>query len=228
MRMRKAIVLFSGGLDSLLTLHILREQGIEPIGLHFRSWFLVPKFRDFDDFPEQETAYGFTIVNRDVSEQYTPLLLHPQFGHGSAANPCIDCKLFFMTEARKLMNEIGASFVATGEVMGQRPMSQRPEIMRMLEKRSGLKHYLLRPLSAKLLSPTIPEELGWIERDALYDFSGRSRSRQMKLAARFGITQYPSPAGGCLLAEPNFGKRYADLVSHSTSLDMQSFPLLLQ
>jgi hypothetical protein len=224
--MRKAIVLSSGGLDSLLTLHVLREQGIEPIGLHFRGWFLVPKFRDFDDFPDQETINGFTIVNRDVSEQYTPLLLHPQFGHGSAANPCIDCKLFFMTEARKLMYEIGASFVATGEVMGQRPMSQRPEIMRMLEQRSGLEGYLLRPLSAKLLSPTIPEELGWVERKSLYDFSGRGRSRQMKLADRFGITQYPSPAGGCLLAEPNFGRRYSDLVSHSASNDMQDLFML--
>ena len=217
--MKRAVVLNSGGLDSLLTLHILQRHGVEPIGLHFRSWFLLPKFRDFEAFHSEEEVGGFTILNRDISEEYTPLLLHPKFGHGSGANPCIDCKLLFLKEARKLMKDIGASFVATGEVIGQRPMSQRPEVMRLLEKQSGLEGYLLRPLSARLLSPTIPEELGWVERTKLYDFSGRSRGRQMKLAAALGITEYPSPAGGCLLAEPNFGRRFSDLISHSQQIE---------
>jgi len=224
--MKRAVVLSSGGLDSLLTLHILRKQGVEPIGLHFRSWFLLPKFRDFEAYPSEEKIDGFTVMNRDISEEYTSLLLHPQFGHGSGANPCIDCKLLFLNKARKLMKEIGASFVATGEVIGQRPMSQRPEIMKLLEQRSGLKGYLLRPLSARLLSPTIPEELGWVERTKLFDFSGRSRGRQMKLAAQFGITEYPSPAGGCLLAEPNFGRRFSDLVSHAKQVETSDLFIL--
>ena len=216
--MKRAIVLSSGGLDSLLALHILRDHGVEPVGLHFRSWFLLPKFRDYEKYPEEEKIEGFTIINRDISEKYTPLLLNPRFGHGSGANPCIDCKLLFLNEARELMKDMDASFVATGEVIGQRPMSQRLEVMRMLEKRSGLEGLLLRPLSAKLLPPTVPEELGWVERTKLYDFSGRSRGRQMKLAARFGITRYPSPAGGCLLAEPNFGRRFSELVTHEQQI----------
>lgn len=224
--MRRAIVLTSGGLDSILTLHILQKQGVEPIGLHFRSWFLVRKFRDFDPFPQEEKVRGFTILNRDVSEEYTPLLLHPQFGQGSGANPCVDCKLLFLKKAKKLMDEMGASFVATGEVLGQRPMSQRPEVLKLLEKRSGLEGYLLRPLSARLLPPTIPEELSWVERKNLYDFSGRGRGRQMKLATEFGISEYPSPAGGCLLAEPNFGRHFSELMSHSHDVQTRDLFML--
>ena len=214
MRMRKAIVLFSEGLDSLLTLAILKRQGIEPIALHFRGWFLGPKFRDFDAFPEEENRAGITIVHQDISREYTRVLLHARFGRGKGANPCVDCKLFFLVKARELMEERGASFVATGEVCGQRPMSQRPQIMDLLEKRSGLQGYLLRPLSARLLPPTIPEELGWIEREGLYDIQGRSRKRQLQLAQEFGIQEYPSPAGGCLLADPNYGRRFQDLINH--------------
>jgi tRNA U34 2-thiouridine synthase MnmA/TrmU len=224
--MKKAVVLNSGGLDSQLTLHILRNHGVEPIGLRFRSWFLLPKFKDFDAYPGEECVDGFTVINRDISEAYTELLLHPRFGRGSGANPCIDCKLLFLKEARKLMNDMGAYFVATGEVIGQRPMSQRPEIMRLLEQQSGLEGYLLRPLSAHLLPPTIPEELGWVEREELYGFSGRSRVPQMKLAAQFGMSEYPSPAGGCLLAEPNFGRRFADLATHAEHVETQDLFML--
>ena len=224
-QMRKAIVLTSGGLDSTLTLHILRMQGVEPIGLHFRSWFLVRKFRDFDTFPEEENRGGFTIINRIVPEEYIDTLLHPRFGYGSGANPCVDCKLLFLQKARELLDERGASFVATGEVIGQRPMSQRPTVMKLLEKRSGLEGYLLRPLSARLLPPTIPEELGWIDRNRLFDMSGRSRKPQMELARRFGIGEYTTPAGGCLLAEPNFGRRFSELVSHTDEIKV--FDLLM-
>jgi len=224
--MKRAVVLSSGGLDSLLALHILRDHGVEPVGLHFRSWFLLPKYRDYETYPDEEKVDGFTIINRDISEKYTPLLLHPRFGHGSGANPCIDCKLLFLDEARKLIKDMGISFVTTGAVFGQRSMSQRLEVMRMLERRSGLEGLLLRPLSAKLLSPTIPEELGWVERTKLYDFSGRSRDRQMKLAHRFGITQYPSPAGGCLLAMPDFGRRFSDLVAHAQKIETNDLFIL--
>ena len=214
---RKAVALFSGGLDSLLTLAILSRLGIETLGLHFRSWFLVPKYRDFDTFPEEVQERGFTILHRDISHEYTRILLHPRYGRGRGANPCIDCKLFFLVKARELMVERGASFVATGEVLGQRPMSQQSHIMELLERRSGLEGFLLRPLSAKLLSPTIPEELGWIDRNYLYDIHGRGRKRQMELARQFGIEEYPPPAGGCLLTQPSCGKRFFDLVKYTES-----------
>jgi tRNA U34 2-thiouridine synthase MnmA/TrmU len=215
--MRKAVVLTSAGLDSTLTIAILKDQGIEPVGLHFRAWFLVPKFRDFEDYPAVQRSMGCIIHYLDISEEYRSILLNPRYGRGSGANPCIDCKLLFLIKARELMREENASFVATGEVLGQRPMSQRQQIMRMLENRSGLEGYLLRPLSAKLLPPTIPEELGWVDRERLYDIQGRSRKRQMQLAHEYGIGEYPSPAGGCLLAEPNFGRRLADLMKYKSS-----------
>jgi tRNA-specific 2-thiouridylase len=212
--MRKAVVLTSGGLDSLLALTILSRQGTEPIGLHFKGWFLVPKFRDFEPLAEEVQERGFTILHRDISREYADILLHPRFGRGSGANPCVDCKLFFLKKAREVMVERGASFVATGEVLGQRPMSQQSHTLELLEKRSGLEGYLLRPLSARLLPLTIPEELGWVDREALYDIQGRSRKRQMQLAQDFGIHEYPSPAGGCLLAEPSYGRRFQDLIDH--------------
>jgi tRNA U34 2-thiouridine synthase MnmA/TrmU len=224
--MRKAVVLYSGGLDSRLTLEILKRHGVEPIGLKFRGWFLVRKYRELDEYPPEEQTHGFTIVNRDISEEYTDLLLHPRFGRGSGANPCVDCKLLFLIKARELMEERGASFVATGEVLGQRPMSQRLDVMKMLEKRSGLDNYLLRPLSARLLAPTVPEELGWVDRERLYDIRGRSRKRQMHLARSFGIDEYLSPAGGCLLAEPNYGRRFADLIRHSEDLRTEDMIVL--
>jgi tRNA-specific 2-thiouridylase len=212
--MRKAVVLTSGGLDSLLTLTILSRQGIEPIGLHFRGWFLVPKYRDFEPFSGEVRERGFTILQRDISREYTNILLHPRFGRGSGANPCVDCKLFFLLKARDVMFERGASFVSTGEVLGQRPMSQQRQTLELLEKRSGLKGYLLRPLTAKLLPPTIPEELGWVDRQVLYGIQGRSRKTQMQLAKDFGIHEYPLPAGGCLLAEQSYGRRFQDLIDH--------------
>jgi len=224
--MRKAVVLTSGGLDSLLTIGILRNAGIEVAGVHFYGWFNTPPYTEIDGLPDEDTQLGIRVLNSDITEEYIPHLRNPVHGYGSGVNPCIDCKLLFLKKAGSYMRSIGADFVATGEVLGQRPMSQRSGIMRMLSKRSGLGGYLLRPLSARLLMPTIPEELGWVDRNNLLDISGRGRSRQIALAARLGIEDYPSPAGGCLLTEKSFRKRFSDLVSSGKTVEARDFIIL--
>ncbi len=216
--MRKVVVLTSGGLDSTLAVEIMKREGLEVIGLYCYSWFTLPKFRDFESFPARDIVRGVPVMHVDVSHEHTNAILYPHFGYGSSVNPCIDCKLLFFRKAGELMERYGASFIATGEVLGQRPMTQRPEIMRMLEKQSGLSGILLRPLSAGLLEPTVPELKGWVKREHLFDISGRGRKRQMQLARRFGIEEYPSPAGGCRVTEKSFKARFDDLVSHTADV----------
>jgi tRNA-specific 2-thiouridylase len=211
---RKALVLTSGGLDSILTMKILEREGIEPVGVHFITWFNIPKYRLCEDFGAEEEFLGFRLLNVNLSEEYTPILLNPRYGYGSGANPCIDCKILFFKKAEELARETDADFVASGEVVGQRPMSQSSNIMRLIEKKSGLQGRLLRPLSAKLLDETIPERERWVKREQLYAVSGRGRKVQMELARQFGIERYPVPAGGCILTEKNFFVRFKELVEH--------------
>ena len=221
------IVLSSGGLDSLLAMKILDKAGLEVLGVHFFTWFNTPKYSLPEDFlGEKFNSLGFRIINIDLSEAYTETLLNPRYGYGRGVNPCLDCKILFFTKAKEMMEHTGAHFVATGEVLGQRPMTQRPDAMRLIEKRSGLSGYLLRPLSAKLLAPTIPEQLGWVDRSLLFDFSGRSRARQIELAREFGIERYPSPAGGCILTEKQFGARFRDLLRYSSKVDTTDLTIL--
>lgn len=224
--MRKVIVLTSGGLDSILALTIMKNEGLDVTGLHCFSLFTVPKYRDFEPYPARDTFMRIPRINIDVSKEQTAALLNPLYGYGSAVNPCIDCKLIFFKKARELMEEMHADFVATGEVLGQRPMTQQSNIMRMLEKRSGLEGYLLRPLSARLMNPTIPEKRGWVNRERLYDISGRGRKRQIKLASHFGIKEYPAPAGGCLLTEKSFTARFNDLVACSEDIALEDVLVL--
>jgi len=224
--MKKVIVLTSGGLDSTLAVEIMKREGLEVIGLHCYSWFTLQKFKDFQSFPAQDTKGDVPLVHIDVSPEHTDAILHPHFGYGNSVNPCIDCKLLFFLKARELMESQGADFVATGEVLGQRPMTQRPDVMRMLEKKSGLAGILLRPLSARLLPPTIPEREGWLQRKNMFDISGRGRKRQMALAKQFGIEEYPSPAGGCRVTEKNFKVRFDDLVSHTDNVGIFDLVIL--
>ncbi len=224
--MRKVIVLTSGGLDSSLAVEILKREGLEVTGLHYYSWFTLPKFEDLKSFPVRDNTRGVPLLHIDVSPEHTDAILHPHFGYGSSVNPCIDCKLLFFRKARELMESHGADFVATGEVLGQRPMTQRPDVMMMLEKKSGLAGILLRPLSARLLQSTIPEREGWVQREHLFDISGRGRKRQMALAKQFGIEEYPSPAGGCRVTEKNFKVRFDDLVSHSNDVGISDLVIL--
>ena len=205
----KAICLFSGGLDSILAAKVLEAQGIEVLAVKFISPFFGNEVLTDLSPLIREVAEKWQIVLSvvDITEDYLPMLKSPAHGYGKNLNPCIDCKILMLKKARELMEASGARFIATGEVIGQRPMSQRRDTMRIVERDSGLEGLLLRPLSAKLLRETLPEREGWVDRDRLFDFSGRSRARQMALARELNITNYPSPAGGCILTDSVLSKR---------------------
>jgi tRNA U34 2-thiouridine synthase MnmA/TrmU len=164
---------------------------------------------------ETSRRLGVPVHIIDVSEEYMDIVLHPRYGYGANVNPCVDCHLFMLTKARQHMERVGADFVITGEVLGQRPMSQYWRTLQLLEKESGLDGLLLRPLSAKLLPPTVAEQEGWVDRDRLCGFSGRSRKPQMQLAEDMGLRGYPQPAGGCLLTDANVARRLRDAVHHT-------------
>ncbi|MBU0485882.1 MAG: thiamine biosynthesis protein [Proteobacteria bacterium] len=203
-----AIALFSGGLDSILACRLIAAQGIKVKAVKF-----VSPFFDYSLLAEEEYAkeirskYGIDVCVRDVSVSYLEMLRAPAHGYGRNFNPCVDCKILLVSEARKMMAEFGASFLITGEVIGQRPMSQRLDTLRVIERDSGCDGILLRPLCAKNQKPTIPEIKGLVDREQLLDFSGRTRGPQIKLAESFGIVDFPTPAGGCSLTDPIRAKR---------------------
>jgi len=214
----KAITLISGGLDSVLAARMVKGQGIEVIPLYFQIPFCHRAKKEEsgrrDGLEVVAEALGAEVKKVDISEEFIRLLDKPRYGFGSNMNPCIDCKILMFSKAKGLMQEMGASFVVTGEVLAQRPMSQHRQALELIENRSGLKELLLRPLSAKLLPETLPEKEGWIKRDKLLGFSGRQRRPQMELAKSFGIRDYQNPAGGCLLTDEQFSRRLRDLMRH--------------
>jgi len=202
----KAVVLFSGGLDSILAVKLIHEQGIEVKGVNFKTpffgldkTFLTVKSLDMD----------LEII--DITQELLEILKKPKYGFGKNMNPCIDCHALMFKKAGEYMTKIGASFILSGEVLGERPMSQNRNSLNIIEKESGFEGRILRPLSALLLAETIPEKEGLVDRNKLLDISGRSRKRQMELAVKMEIKDYPSPAGGCKLTEPAFSKRLRDL-----------------
>ena len=209
----KAIALLSGGLDSTLAAKLVLEQGIELEALNFLTVFCTCTNRGETCLASQKAvdALGIPLKVFNVSEEYLDVVKHPKHGYGSNMNPCIDCRIFMMKKAKAHMEQTGASFIITGEVMGQRPMSQRKETMRLIEKEAELEGFILRPLSAKFLPASIPEKEGWVKREKLLDIQGRSRKPQMKLAEHYGIRDYPCAAGGCLLTDPGFAQRMRDL-----------------
>lgn len=210
--MTKAIVLFSGGLDSLLTTRILQAQGIEVIGLHLGTPFQEPS-------PQAAVwaeKFGIEMVTRRFGAEYLKMLAHPQWGYGKAVNPCIDCRIMMLQAAAELMREKNADFVATGEVAGQRPNSQKLHQLELISRKSGLGGKLLRPLSAKTLPPTEMEESGLVDRDKLFSYTGRSRSQLIRRAkTQFDIHPIPQPSTGCLLAEKSFAPRIRDLLKRN-------------
>jgi tRNA-specific 2-thiouridylase len=210
MRKGKAFSLLSGGLDSLLATRLIMDQGIEVTGLHFITpFFGYSKKGEESRFEERwKRLYGMQVRIIDVSEGYFQILRHPRYGYGKNFNPCIDCKIFLFSRARILLEEEKANFLVTGEVLGQRPMSQRRDTLRIVERDSGTEGILLRPLCAKNLAPTRPELEGLVDRQRLLDLRGRSRKPQMKLASELGLRHYPSPAGGCLLTDPVLAGRF--------------------
>jgi tRNA-specific 2-thiouridylase len=220
---RKAVALISGGLDSMLATRAVMEQGIHVEGINFFTGFCVEghthAIRNRDQAkPKRNNALwvaeqlGIKLHIVDVIEEYKSVLINPRHGYGANLNPCQDCKTFMVHKALEWMESHGFDFIITGEVIGQRPKSQRKDIMPVVARESGAGDRLLRPLCAKLLPPTLPEREGWVDREALFDFSGRSRKPQMALAARYGFEDYAQPAGGCcFLTDETYSRKLVDL-----------------
>ena len=218
----KGLSLMSGGLDSQLAIRVLQNAGAEVEAVCFSTPFF-----DISAAKTAADALGVKLRVIDFTDDEISLIENPPHGFGGAMNPCIDCHALMIKRAGELMTKLGYDFVATGEVQGQRPMSQNKQSLGIVEKCSGLKGRLVRPMSAKLLEPTIPELEGKLDREKLLDISGRGRERQIALAAEFGIVDYPSPAGGCKLTEEGFCRKLKDLKDHEGLGNRKLVELLL-
>jgi tRNA U34 2-thiouridine synthase MnmA/TrmU len=224
----KAIALLSGGLDSTLAAKVLLEQGIELEALNFLTVFCTCTNKGETCLASQKAvdALGIPLKVFNVSEEYLEVVKRPKHGYGSNMNPCIDCRIFMLKKAKAYMEGSGASFIVTGEVLGERPMSQRKDALRLIEKEARLEGFILRPLSAKLLPASIPEREGWVDRERLLRIQGRSRKPQIELAEHYGIHDYPCPAGGCLLTDPGFSRRMKDLILHTPDFSLNDVHLV--
>ncbi len=205
------------------------EQGIAVEALNFTSPFCTWTAKNAGCKSEavrvaQEFNIPIKVMNKGV--EYLEIVRRPKHGYGKGMNPCIDCRIFLLRKAKEYMAESGADFVITGEVLGQRPMSQRRDTLRVIERESGLEGLLLRPLSAKFFEPTIPEKKGWVDRSKLLAIKGRSRKEQMQLADELDVKNYPCPAGGCLLTEVSFVSKVRDIFDHTDQLNLRDFRLL--
>lgn len=217
----KGIGLLSGGLDGILAIKIFQEQGIDIEGVTFETPFF-----SADKARNAAGQIGIPLIVMNITEEYLVMLRAPRYGYGRNLNPCIDCHTLMLRVAGRRMEETGADFLFTGEVLGQRPMSQTKQSLHIVTKNSGYDGYIVRPLSAKLLSETIPEKEGKIDRERLLDIQGRGRKRQIEMARHYGISRYPPPAGGCLLTDPMFSKRLRDLFEHENSYTIRDIELL--
>jgi len=217
--------MLSGGLDSTLALALVRRLGIEVKAVTFYTGFCITETqrrkggRPDGTVPRNEALRAAADLEVEIEyvdisgPEYLDMLVRPRWGYGANANPCVDCRVFMMRKARAIMEAEGADFVFTGEVLGQRPKSQRRDTLRIIERESGLDGRLLRPLSARLLPPTLPEQQGIVDREQLLDISGRSRHRQMALAGELGVTDWPQPAGGCCyLTDESFARKFFDVL----------------
>lgn len=223
---RKAVALVSGGLDSMLAARLIMEQGIRVEGINFFTGFCVEGHthairREHRDKPKRNNALwvaeqlGMRLHIVDVIEEYKDIVINPKHGYGSNMNPCLDCKGFMVRKAHEWMEQNGFDFIITGEVIGQRPMSQRRDTMPVVARESGANDRLLRPLSARLLPETLPEREGWVDRNKLLDLNGRGRKPQMALAAEYGFEDYAQPAGGCcFLTDRQYSEKLKDLWQH--------------
>lgn len=226
---KKCIALISGGLDSTIAVKAILDQDVEIVALNFITPFCTCTSRASGCSHQatkiaKELDIELMVIYKGL--EYVDMIRNPKYGYGRNMNPCVDCRIFMHREAKKLMEETGASFVMTGEVLGQRPMSQRHDTFRIIERDSGLEGLVVRPLSAGLLPPTIPELNGVIDRSRLLDISGRSRKTQISLAEEFGIRDYPCASGGCLLTDAEFAKRLKDLFDHNDSYTLTDVKLL--
>lgn len=217
----KAIFLFSGGLDSLIGVKLLEQQGIKVDLVFFKGYFF-----NSDLARKSAKANNLKLKTVDFSEEQWALIKKPRHGYGKGMNPCLDCHILMLRMARNMMALKGYDFVATGEVLGQRPMSQTKDRLKVAEKESGLQGFLLRPLSAQMLQITIPEKSGQVDRGQLKSISGRSRKEQLLLAQKFNLKEFPTPAGGCLLTDVEFSKKLKDLMKAEKNILEEDIELL--
>jgi hypothetical protein len=225
----KALVMLSGGLDSTLAMAMMKEMGIDVIAVSFKT-----PFCNFDcgsgacggKIGDTTLKYGIEWRPVSLGEEYLEIVKKPRHGYGSAMNPCVDCRVMMYSRAKEMMKEVGADFIVTGEVVGQRPMSQNARALEIIERESGLGGLILRPLSAKLMEPSVPEKQGWVDRERLLGVEGRSRRTQIEMAKRIGWKEYPNPSGGCMLTEKGFARRLKDLFQHVEHPDQNDIDLL--
>jgi tRNA U34 2-thiouridine synthase MnmA/TrmU len=219
--MTRALAMVSGGLDSLLAARLIMDQGIEVIGICFKSAFFGP-----ENAIRMSEQIGMELKVVDFSSEHLEMVKQPKHGYGKNMNPCIDCHAMMMNYTGKLMKEMDADFIITGEVLNQRPMSQTKASLDIVKKESGFDDYILRPLCALNLKPTKMELEGLVDREKLMGISGRSRKVQMELAEKWGIKDYPSPAGGCRLTEPGYAARLKDQLGHAKESNLEDVEIL--
>ncbi|HPD19387.1 MAG TPA: tRNA 4-thiouridine(8) synthase ThiI, partial [Candidatus Goldiibacteriota bacterium] len=215
MNPKKCIALFSGGLDSLLAIKLIKDLNIDVVIINFDHGFFFDSYEIINGEKKYKAKLppDFDVKVVDISSDFYKMIKNPEFGYGSNMNPCIDCKIMMLKKAGSLLSEFNASFVITGEVLGQRPMTQNARAMKLIEEKSGLTGRLLRPLSAKKLEITEPEKNGSVDRNKLLDIEGRSRKIQLSLAKEWGLQEYVKPpGGGCILTDENYSKRLRDLL----------------
>ena len=224
----KAILLYSGGLDSTIVLYLLHSIGIDVVPVTFTTPFCNYSCsgNTYSSIIENVKKLGVKARTVNIEEEYLSLLRSPKHGFGRAANPCIDCRILMLKHAKRILEEEGADYIATGEVIGQRPFSQTRERFEVIDREAGVEGLVVRPLSGKLLPETIPEKKGFIKREALMEIKDKTRGSQIELAKKLGIETYPAPAGGCLLTEPAFGKRFKDLQKFNPQFSMKDAILL--
>lgn len=219
--MTRSLAMVSGGLDSILAAKLIKEQGIEVIGICFKSLFF-----NEEHARKMTKQIDIPLEVIDFSEEHLKMVRNPKHGHGKNMNPCIDCHAMMMKYCGELLEKFNADFIITGEVLNQRPMSQNRSSLNLVKKESGIGNKILRPLCALNLPITEMEEQGLVDRSKLFNISGRGRKVQMELAKKWGIIDYPSPAGGCKLTEPNFSKRLKDLFEHKDDIEKRDIELL--
>jgi tRNA-uridine 2-sulfurtransferase len=219
--MTKALLLFSGGLDSILAAKMLQRQGIEVVGLVFNSYF-------FDDEKAKKSAkeVGIKLISKDFSKKHLAIIKSPKFGYGSSVNPCIDCHALMFLHAKEVFEEGNFNILASGEVLGQRPFSQNIKALGLIERTTGLEGQILRPVSARELPVTIYEKEGMVQRELLGGIVGKSRKPQMELVSEYEISDFPSPGGGCRLTEKEFGDKVREILPFSDFTDASDFELL--
>ena len=217
----KALCVFSGGLDSMLAVQLIRAQGIDVLALFFETPFFTSRKAE-----ESALSMGLPLKVVDITERHLEIVKHPKHGYGGNMNPCIDCHALMFRIAGEYLDRENADFIITGEVLGQRPMSQNKKSLSLVASESGCEGLLLRPLSARHLPRTVPEEKGWVNRELLAGLQGRSRKPQMEMARQFNIEKYPSPAGGCLLTEKAFSRRLKDLLRFRKNPEVREIELL--